>query len=281
MLRAVVFESWAVILCGTTEDFPHFPVQLVYGVVSGFLLLSGSKSRPAAKVWLESRHRSALCKGLIVLSLVCRAVCCFSISLMMLSLSSSQAWAVQYGFGCISNNIGGDCTIGEAQLLIDVTDPGGGQVEFTLTNLGPDASSISDVYFDDGSLLGIATIMNTPTMVEFSLGATPPNLPSANNASPPFVTSSGFSTDSDPPVEPLGVNPGEMLAIIFNLLPLKDFDDVISELNDGTLRVGIHVQGYGTGGSESFVNIVPEPSTGLLLMMGIGLLASRRNASRA
>ena len=41
--------------------------------------------------------------------------------------------------------------------------------------------------------------------------------------------------------------------------------NVISELGDGTLRVGIHVQGYGTGGSESFVN---NPAGGAVAVMG-------------
>lgn len=204
----------------------------------------------------------------------------FALLLLVLFISTStSAQAATFDFACITGNIAGDCAIGEAQLTVDVTDAGAGQVRFDFYNSGPSASSITDVYFDDGSILGIATIINTPTMVEFSAGASPPNLPGANGASPAFVATAGFSVDSDPPVQPLGVNPGEMLGLVYDLIGGQDFNDVIAELSDGTLRIGIHVQGYGTGGSESFVNNVPEPSTALLLATGLCGLAMRRRAA--
>ena len=57
----------------------------------------------------------------------------------------------------------------------------------------------------------------------------------------PFVTTLGFSADSDPPVQSLGVNPGESLGIIFDLQPGGTFADVVGELASGALRIGIHV----------------------------------------
>jgi len=161
-----------------------------------------------------------------------------------------------------------DGAIGEAQLFVTVSDPCNSQVLFTFTNTGPKASSITDVYFDDGSLLSIASIDNSDPGVSFSSPASPPNLPGGNNVSPPFVTTPGFSADSDPPVQPKGVNPGESLGILFNLQDSRTFNDVINELNDTTLRIGIHVQGFDSGGSESFVNI---PAPGALLLASIGL----------
>ena len=109
---------------------------------------------------------------------------------------------VTLSFTGVSDNIAGDVTIGEAQLTVVVTDAGSGQVLFTFLNVGPDASSITDVYFDDGSLLGIASIDNSDSGVSFTELARPGNLPSANDASPPFVTTAGFSADSDPPAQP-------------------------------------------------------------------------------
>lgn len=198
-------------------------------------------------------------------------------------MSPAAAFAVSYGFGCITNNLLSDCAIAEDQLSVDVTDAGGNQALFTFTNSGvaPLASSITDVFFDDGTLLGIASVINDPGAVEFSQGAAPPNLPGANNASPPFVATAGFSVDSDPPVQPLGVNPGESLGILFDLQSGTSFADVLSQLASGELRIGIHAQGFTSGGSESLVN-VPEPGTAVLLGLGLVSMAAprRRNSTR-
>jgi hypothetical protein len=138
-------------------------------------------------------------------------------------------------------------------------------------NIGPAASSITGIYFDDGTLLGIASIQSG-SGVSFSQGASPGNLPGANNASPAFVTTAGFSADSNPPTQPNGVNPGESLGITFNLQGVQTFDDVLMDLGDGSLRIGVHVQGFAGGGSESFVNApapVPEPGTFVLMATGL------------
>lgn len=168
-----------------------------------------------------------------------------------------------------------DGLIGESQMFVEILDLAG-QVEFVFSNIGPEPSSITDVYFDDGTLLGIASIDNTLGLVEFSQYATPPELPGGNNLAPPFVTTTGFSADSNPPAQPLGVNPGETLGITFDLKAGGVFDDVVGELASGALRIGIHVQGYASGGSESFINDgifdpggeVPAP--GALILGGIG-----------
>jgi hypothetical protein len=193
--------------------------------------------------------------------------------------AAAPAGAVTLGFGCITNSIAGDCAIGVAQMTVDVTDPGGNQIAFTFKNTGAAASSIADVYWDDGTLLGIASITNM-LGVSFSSPANPANLPGANNASPAFVTTAGFSADSDAPAQPNGVNPGEQLIVTFDLQLGQTFADAIADLTDGDLRIGIHVQGFTTGGSESFVNNpMPEPGTLALLAAGLlGLAAARRRA---
>jgi hypothetical protein len=194
---------------------------------------------------------------------------------------ATPATAVTLGFDCITNNLAGDCAIGEAQMTVDVTDPGGGLILFTFRNAGPGASSITDVYWDDGALLAIHSITNTPGLVEFSSPATPGNLPGGNDASPPFEVSAGFSADSDPPVQPRGVNPGEMLGVTFTLINGQTFADAIADLTDGSVRVGIHVQGFASGGSESLVNLpVPEPGTLALVAGGVLAFALRRRSSR-
>ena len=53
--------------------------------------------------------------------------------------------------------------IGEAQLFVEVSNYdilGVSHVLFTFTNTGPQASSVTDVYFEDGTLLGIAAIFD-------------------------------------------------------------------------------------------------------------------------
>ena len=188
--------------------------------------------------------------------------------------------APTYSFVNITNNNAGDAAIGEAQLSVELFDVGVNQVNFTFTNSGPEASSITDVYFDDGSLLGIASIDDSDPGVQFSQNATPSELPGANTVSPPFVTTTDFSADSDPPAQPNGVNPGESLGITFDLQTGATFADVINDLASGDLRIGIHVQGFASGGSESFINngIVDGdgdpngkiPAPGALLLCGIG-----------
>jgi len=215
----------------------------------------------------------------------------FIISAMMLALCSYCAHveaAPTYSFTHIVEAGDGpvqlaDGAIGEAQLFVELFDLTT-QVNFVFTNTGPDASSITDVYFDNGSLLGIASIINTPTLVEFSQLASPPDLPGGNLVVPPFTVTMGFSADSDPPAQPLGVNPGESLGIIFDLEAGGTFADVVDELASGELRIGIHVQGYASGGSEAFVNNgivdgngdpngkIPAPGALLLCSIGAGCL---------
>jgi hypothetical protein len=77
-------------------------------------------------------------------------------------LVGSPAAAVTIGFGCLTNNNLADCDIDEAQFTVEAFDLGGNQVLFTFNNSGPDASKISEIYFDDGTLLGIASVIDGP-----------------------------------------------------------------------------------------------------------------------
>ena len=168
-----------------------------------------------------------------------------------------SALAAPLGFYNITASDPEDAAIGEAQLWVDVTEVGAGQVAFTFNNDGPEACSIARVYFDDGPLLGVAYIIAGPG-ASFSLGSSPPNLPGWDTIDPVFETSAGFSADSDPPVQPQGVNPGEYLTLVFDLQSGSVFSDVVDALFSGALRIGLHVQGYASEGSESFVNCPPE-----------------------
>ena len=201
-----------------------------------------------------------------------------------------------YGFRNITANNVANAGTGQTQLTVEVIELGGNRVAFRFNNSGPFASSITDTYFDDGTLLGIASITSSSGVV-YQQNAKPSDLPGGASISPAFETTAGFSADSDPPVQPNGVNPGEWLEIVFNLQSGGTYADVIHELNlglglapgsdpEGTLRIGIHVQGFANGGSESFINggVVPEPATGLIWggmgLFGAVVLATRRRVGR-
>lgn len=203
----------------------------------------------------------------------------FSLGLAATLVAQPARGDLTLGFGAITANSVSDVAIGESQLQVMLSSAGANQVLFRFDNLGPAASSITDVYFDDGTLLGIASISSS-SGVSFSQGASPPELPSAQNASPPFVTTVGFLADSDAPaLQANGVNPGEWLGITFNLINGQTLADTEAALLDGSLRIGMHVQGFDGGGSESFVNEpppVPAPGALLLGAMGLGLVGGLR-----
>jgi hypothetical protein len=184
----------------------------------------------------------------------------------VLAASALTAQAQNYSFNCITNNSAADCSIGESQFRLAVTDLGS-MVDFRFTNSGPAASSITDIYFDWASSafsVSNGVLTDSGAGVAFEWGASPGNLPGGSSI--------GFyadrATDSNSPAQPNGINPGEWLNIRFTTN-----NDLISGLSGGGLRVGIHTQGYAGGGSESLVTTpIPEPETYAMLLAGLGLL---------
>jgi hypothetical protein len=193
-----------------------------------------------------------------------------------LSVGAQPAQAVTLSFFNISNN-SGDADDLINQLSVEVTEGADDtQASFTFLNNVGIASSITDVYFDDGSLLGIATIIGSAG-VSFAEGASPPDLSGGN----PFSFDSTFSADSTPPTAPNGVDSSsEFLTIVFNLIDGLTFTDTIAALLSGDLRIGLHVQAIGlSGDSDAFINNPPPPiplPAGLVLFLsglaGVGFL---------
>lgn len=170
---------------------------------------------------------------------------------------------------------------------------GGPTVTFKFFNESTINNAITDIYFDDGTLLGISGLTNGPgVLYDFPSGNE--TLPGWNLLDPVFETTENFSADPSTP-QPMknAINSGlyegapEWLEIHYDLQWNSDenrwgnLGDVLSELRDGTLRVGIHVQGFPDGSSQSGVsspNVVPEPASICALGMGaLFLLRKRRN----
>jgi hypothetical protein len=178
--------------------------------------------------------------------------------------------AVVYPFEVFSNN-GSYYNSPDLDLYVEVSE-GEGQAGFTFYNESLIDSSIARIYFDGGSLLGIADITEGAG-TSFSQPATPGNLPGGNPLESPFVTTDGFSIGSEAPRPHSGVNPGEWVQITFDLISGGSFQSVIDELNTGALRIGIHVIALPDGSSEGAI-AVPEPAT--IFLLGLGALALLR-----
>jgi hypothetical protein len=174
----------------------------------------------------------------------------------LLAVSAVDSSAYTADFGQITTNSGAFY-----DFTAEVNDLGG-TVQFVFS---APAGTISEVYFDDAAgVLGTFTGLYTGTSagVEFEVGADPANLPAGNTISPPFNVTDSFQATS----QANGVDFGEFLGIVFNLT--GTYGDVTDALDDGSLRLGLHVQDLLNGNSESFVTPIP----GALLLFGSGLV---------
>ncbi|MGA1874493.1 MAG: PEP-CTERM sorting domain-containing protein [bacterium] len=160
------------------------------------------------------------------------------------------------------------------------------EVLFTFMNNVGIESSITSIYIDDGTILGISMVYNNLDGVDGSTsftggGASPVNLPGGQNLNPPFEATASFCADARNPHS--GINDAtDILGIVYQLQEgTGGFTGIESAIQSGALRFGLHVTSIGgnDGESDGFVNTpVPEPSTILLFcigFLGIGLIRRR------
>lgn len=153
-----------------------------------------------------------------------------------------------------------------------------GQVGFTFGLTGP--GCITEIYFDDGTLLDVCEILDSPPDVDFTDdGVSPDNLPGGNILDPAFIATQGLSVDTAGNTS-TGVCEGESLSLVYTLQGGLDYQGVLSAIYlgisdpiaDGSLRAGIHVRGLGLDGeySDSFV-ITTVPAPGAIVLGSIGI----------
>ena len=232
------------------------------------------------------------------------------IALLGLSLTAQPAKAgFTYGFNAVANNGTNVNTATSGQYSVEVSSVaglgtnGGALVDFTFRNIGSAQSTIAQIFFDDGTLLGISTVING-SAVNFLPGSPNPGeqLKGGNTLSPAFVTTAGFLADAVNPDPHNGVQNvpnlasvgGEFVTIRFELINGKTYANTIAAIEGGLdLRIGINVINFANGGSEGFVNddtpgdgggpgggdsghAVPAPAGLILLATAIPVLGLRR-----
>ncbi len=202
------------------------------------------------------------------------------------------AHALTYGFSGITNdplssNDDHNVSIGESQLFMSIEAVGSNQVRFIFHNKGPHASVVEEIYFDtpDQALLeDLASAefeyIAVSDALSFAVNDRNPNLPGGNT----IGFDESFSAYAKAPAPRNGIDPGEQLGILFDLVGTATYQDVINALESGNLRVGLHVIAYADGGSESFVNnTTPVPLPATIWLLGAGLttmIASRMRRGR-
>jgi hypothetical protein len=185
------------------------------------------------------------------------------------AVSAAPAWAFSF-----SNIAGGD-TPGDAYVnsfTFDVFQMNS-SVLFHISNSGNAAAPsmfISKVLFDDNGYLSwpSANISNIGE-VAFNGGASNDQLPQGGND---FTTDYAFSRLPGAG-NAFGIQANETLVLGFT----GDYNNVISALNNGALKIGLHVQALPNGQSDSYISSsssntqdTPEPLTMLAAGAAVG-----------
>ena len=200
-----------------------------------------------------------------------------AIALFASMLMAGTASAASYSFYNITGNSSTDLS---GQLSLDVSELGG-QALFTIANAsGGLASSITQIYFDFGSTslfaipngINFSATNSSATGVKYENGSNPGVLPGGKTVG--FTVDDSGSAQSGPGgVMWNGVNPGEYVGFLGTFTSGSSFSALLSALNSGDFRVGLHVQAIAPGDkSDSYVNVSPVPLPAAAWLFGSALI---------
>lgn len=202
-----------------------------------------------------------------------------ALTLVTLAISSPAAAMGLGSFGCITNNSSGDCTIGTVQLSATLVASGANAL-LTLTMAGSEVGVAEQLFIESSIVSGISFQSSTASgLVDFGTGQAGGNLPGGNTVG--FNEAFNIAADNPAPREGIGRHAQDDTspqggAFLLSLIGGSSFDDLLLDL-----RIGVHVIGYDSNGSESFVaTVVPEPGTALLLGLGLFLFSWVRQPAR-
>ncbi len=196
--------------------------------------------------------------------------------------------AATFGFTSTSASTAADAAIGEAQFFMDLLDESARQVRFDLRNTGPTASSITEVFFEDrgGELEPVFASVTPVTVAGSGVTFAKTGTTSAlvfSELFEPFTVTPELTLTATAPVVTNGIGPGESLRLVGNLTDDIVTSQLMSRLENGTVRVALRAQGFPDGGTATFLNnttsvvtpsVLPTPTPGVIPAPGAILLAS-------
>ena len=177
--------------------------------------------------------------------------------------------------GCTTTpDVGGQLFL---QVLHDI-DPSDGvdsNVYFKFFNMVGTQSSVEQISID--GLSGFSKLTGSGTNFVAANSPNPKTLPGGNTAVPAFVEDFTYEAVPDNALgftgkPEAGINAaGETM----EFYKAASYNDIITAMTSGNLRIGLHVIAFANDGSATYLNNlapVPEPETWIMMAAGLGLL---------